>query len=470
MTHSILIIDDEPDMLRLLKRTLEPELNSTAVTAHSGSMALHLMEQNSFDLVLTDIKMPGIDGIELLKRIKEKQPEQTVILMTAHGNIDMVVHAMKSGAYDFITKPFDHDALVVRLDKALERSRLLKENKRLQRDCYSGELFKDLIGKSAAMSTVYETITMVANTDITVLITGESGTGKNLVARAIHSLSNRSSGPFVNVSCPTVPENILESELFGYKKGAFTHATGNKTGLFQEAESGTIFLDEIGEISSTIQTKLLRVLQDKELKPLGHTEVIKVNTRIIASTNRNLKEEIQKGTFREDFYYRLNVLTIKMPPLRDRLNDIPLLSNHLLEKHCAKLNKPLKTISPELMTLFMAHHWEGNIRELENTIIRGILFSSSDEITPNDAGFNPYKTHQSTSPMICSDTLSYPDILKYKDAKEKALNDFNHSYIGTQLTLSNGNISRAAKQIGLERQALQQIMKRFGILADDYRN
>ncbi len=407
--------------------------------------------------------MPGIGGLELLKQIKDVSPDQTILMMTAHGNIDMVVNAMKNGAYDFITKPFDHDSLVVRLEKALERSRLIKENLMLQRNCFSNELHEHIVGKSLAMKKIYETITMMAGTDITVLITGESGTGKNLIARAIHTLSDRNKGPFVTVNCPTIPETILESELFGYKKGAFTHAEKNKTGLFQEAEKGTIFLDEIGEISPSIQTKLLRVLQDKEIKPLGDTRVIKVDTRIIASTNQNLPELIKAGQFREDFFYRLNVLPIMMPPLRERTRDIPLISNHLVQKHCKKLKKPDKIISPELMSFFMNYHWEGNIREMESAIIRGILYSSSDKITLFDAGFKN-NIHQ-LSTAIETDF----SFLNYKEAKEKVLHNFNHNYVGDVLKSNTGNITQTAKQIGLERQALQQIMKRFEIKADKYK-
>ena len=463
MKHTILIIDDQPDMLQLLSRTLSPELDARVTTAGSADEALQAMEHEPFDLVLSDIKMPGMDGLELLHRIKENRPDQTVVMMTAHGSIDMVVHAMKNGAYDFVTKPFDHDTLVVNLKKALERSRLLKENRMLQRSCSSGELHTDLVGRSLAMKKVYETIAMVAATDVTVLITGESGTGKNLVARAIHSMSERKSGPFITVNCPTVPEAILESELFGYKKGAFTHATGNKTGLFQEAENGTLFLDEIGEISPSIQTKLLRVLQDKEIKPLGDTRVIRVNTRIIASTNRNLPELIKKGMFREDFYYRLNVLPITMPPLRERVKDIPLIATHLLEKHCRKLNKPLKTFAPELMDALMNNPWEGNIRELENVIIRGILYAPGPVVDLSDAG------------MVLSDRAMIPCdgdeawLRTYKEAKEKALADFNQDFLARHLEKCQGNISQAARDMGLERQALQQIMKRFNIRAEDYR-
>jgi len=463
MKHAILIIDDQPDMLHLLSRTLTPELDARIVIAGSADDALKILDQDSFDLILSDIKMPGMDGLELLRRIKDNRPDQTVVMMTAFGSIDMVIHAMKNGAYDFVTKPFDHDTLVVSLKKALERSSLLKENRMLQRSCFSGELHQDLVGKSVAMKKVFETITMVAGTDVTVLITGESGTGKNLVARAIHGMSERRSGPFITVNCPTVPEAILESELFGYKKGAFTHATGNKPGLFQEAENGTIFLDEIGEISPSIQTKLLRVLQDKEIKPLGDNRVIKVNTRIIASTNQNLTELIRKGQFREDFYYRLNVLPITMPPLRERVKDIPLISNHLLEKHCQKLGKPMKSLSQELLDTLMANPWEGNIRELENVIIRGILYSEASVITVADAGLA-----DSRKTFVMRDD-AFDETLTYKDAKEKALIEFNKRFLSNHLNECQGNISQAARNMGLERQALQQIMKRFDIRGEDFR-
>jgi DNA-binding NtrC family response regulator len=465
MKHTILIIDDQPDMLQLLARTLGPDLDARITTAPSADKALGLLDQERFDLVLTDIRMPGMDGLELLERIKENRPDQTVVVMTAHGSIDMVIHAMKHGAYDFITKPFDHDALVLSLTKALERSRLLRENRMLHRSCFSPALNRDLVGESPAMKKVFETIAMVAATDVTVLITGESGTGKNVVGRAIHAMSDRKDGPFVTVNCPTVPETILESELFGYAKGAFTHATRNKAGLFQEAEGGTIFLDEIGEISPSIQTKLLRVLQDKEIKPLGDNRVISVNTRIIASTNQDLPELIRKGTFREDFYYRLNVLPIVMPSLRERVRDIPLIANHLLEKHCVKLKKPLTPISPALMDALIRQPWEGNIRELENVIIRAILYAQGPMITPEDAGLSE-NAKGGTGAAAMADLGD----LCYKDAKEQVLQDFNRQFVGQKLRECHGNITQAARQMGLERQALQQIMKRFDIQADDFRD
>ncbi|MBW2251081.1 MAG: sigma-54-dependent Fis family transcriptional regulator, partial [Deltaproteobacteria bacterium] len=385
-----------------------------------------------------------------------------VVMMTGHGDIDMAIKAMKSGAYDFITKPFDHDALLLRLEKALERSSLLMENIRLQEECRESDVFHNLVGKSAKMQRVYETIQMVAKTDLTVLITGESGTGKDLAARAIHTLSNRRSGPFVAVNCPTVPENILESELFGYKKGAFTHATQNKAGLFQAAHRGTIFLDEIGDINPTIQTKLLRVIQEKEIKPLGDTRTVEVDVRIISSTNRNLKEKIKNNEFREDFFYRLNVLPLELPPLRKHQEDIPLIANHLLKKHNRKLEKSVNKISTDLMEIFMQRTWEGNVREMENVIMQGILFSGSDEITPRDVGFKKKTQNSGFTGRTFQDVA-------YKDAKEQVLKQFNSDFIGNLLIMNKGNVTQAARLCGLERQALQQIMRRYGMKAEPFR-
>jgi DNA-binding NtrC family response regulator len=459
MKPLILIVDDEPDMLQLLKRSLEPDLNCKVVTALSAEEGLQHLKQREFDLVLADIKMSGMNGLEFLQIIKHDTPRQTVVMMTAFGRIDMAVEAIRSGAYDFITKPFEHDTLVLRLDKALERSRLINENRRLQTRCPEPFMFEKMVGKSPAIQRVFETIRMLAKTDHTVLITGESGTGKDLTAQAIHQLGRRSSGPFVAVNCPTVPENILESELFGYKKGAFTHATSNKIGLFQEAHTGTIFLDEIGDISQAIQTKLLRVLQEKEIKPLGDSRTIQVDVRIIASTNQDLKTKIKNHEFREDVFYRLNVLPIHLPALRERIEDIPLLCNHLLRKHKEELNQPEKVISAELMKIFKQRLWKGNIREMENLIIQGILFSTDEVIKPVDVGLS--------SGATCPREASFGG-LPYKAAKEEALQHFNNAYIGHILSTHNGNITQAAHACGMERQALQQIMRRYNIGAEKH--
>jgi DNA-binding NtrC family response regulator len=463
MVGNILVVDDELDMLALLRRSLAPDLDCHVDTASSAETALEMIENESYDLILVDIRMPGMSGLKLLEIMTRKRPDITAVMMTAYGHIDMAVEAMKFGAYDFITKPFEHETLIIRLQKALERSRLLKENFRLQRECMAGDTFQNLVGKSPKMQRVYETIQMVSKTDLTVLITGESGTGKDIAARAVHALSDRSKRPFVAVNCPTVPENILESELFGYKKGAFTHAMQNRKGMFQAAQTGTIFLDEIGDISPAIQTKLLRVLQEKEIKPLGDSQTVKVDVRIVASTNQNLEEKIRKGEFREDFFYRLNVLPLKMPALREHPEDIPLIANHLLEKHSRKLKKPLGKLSPELIKVFRSMPWEGNVREMENLIIQGILFSSSDEIKlPGidiEGAIRP-------GPMATHDFRG----LTYKEAKEQTLKNFNDAYIGSLLKKSDGNVTRAARLCGMERQTLQQIMRRYGIRGAEFRN
>jgi len=462
MPETILVVDDELDMLNLLKRSLEPDLKCRVDTAPSAEEALKRLEVNNYDLILVDMKMPGMDGMEFLGIVKSKYPDITVVMMTAFGDIDSTVKAMKRGAYDFIAKPFEHDALLLRLEKALERSRLKKENIKLQQERFSGYSFQNIVGKSNRMQKVFESIQMVAKTDLTVLITGESGTGKDLTARAIHALSPRKKAPFISINCPTLPENILESELFGYKKGAFTNAVRDKKGLFQEADTGTIFLDEIGDISPTIQTKLLRVLQEKEIKPLGETKSINVDVRIIASTNRILEDKIKNEEFREDFFYRLNVLPIKLPSLKDRREDIPLIASHLLEKYSAKLKKPLKSLSRRAMEIFLYRTWKGNVREMENIIIQGILYSAGDEIRTRDLGL-------SEEPAPLSMMENRFQNLPYRDAKEQTLQQFNAAYIGKLLSDSSGNVSKAARKCELERQALQQIMRRYGIKAEVYR-
>jgi len=463
MPPQILVVDDEKDMTRLLKRTLEMEFDCQVTMAFSGETAVNILVRESFDLMLCDIKMPGMDGFELLKHAGTHYPDLTVLMITAFGSIDVAIKAIKRGAYDFVSKPFEQDEILFRVKKALERGGLIKENKKLHRE--KSAIFGKLIGESPAMQEVYDKISMVAQSDVTVLITGESGTGKDLTAQSIHALSQREKKKFVPVNCPTVPESILESELFGYKKGAFTNAMRDKSGLFQEAHEGTIFLDEIGDIGPTIQTKLLRVLQEKEIKPLGDTRSRKVDVRIVASTNRDLAQKIEKGEFREDFFYRLSVFTIILPPLRDRITDIPPIARHLVSKHCKKLNKPEKEIDPTLMDLLLKQHWQGNVRELENMLIQGILHSDGDIISPADIVLADQK-----KPL----QATFPDAenlfkLPYKEAKEELLQQFNHNYIGTLLSLTGGNVTQAARQCGLERQALQQIMKRFTIDADTYR-
>jgi DNA-binding NtrC family response regulator len=463
MTARILAVDDEKDMTRLLKRTLESEIDCTVCMAFSGEMALNILENDVWDLVICDIRMPGMDGFELLDQIRKRLPDLTVVMITAFGNIDSVVTAIKSGAYDFIAKPFEQDELIFKIGKALERSRLLLENKQLLKA--RDKDFSPLVGQSPAMEKVFEKISLVASSDVTVLITGESGTGKDLTARSIHRHSQRSKAAFIPINCPTIPEHILESELFGHKKGAFTSAFQDKTGLFQEADKGTIFLDEIGDIGLSIQTKLLRVIQEKEIKPLGDNRVQKVDVRIIASTNQDLREKIAQKEFREDLFYRLSVITIELPPLRNRIEDIPLLAEHLVTKNCKKLNQPLKTISSHVMELLVKHPWQGNVRELENVLVQGILYCRNEEIQETDIPISEAGMHMCPDNSLDASVMDMP----YKQAKETVLTRFNHEYVGAKLSSANGNITQAARQCGLDRQALQQVMKRFDIDPDDFR-
>jgi DNA-binding NtrC family response regulator len=459
----LLVVDDEEDMLRLLRRSISEELECEIDVAISGAEALKQLKARAYDLALVDIRMPGIDGLELLEKIRVINPWMTVVMMTAHGVVELAVKSIKMGAYDFITKPFDHDELIHMLRKALERSQLLRENLKLQSRIRERGPFGNLIGMSAAMQRVYQTFQMIAKADVTVLITGESGTGKDLAARAVHGLSHRSDKPYVAVNCPTLPENILESELFGYKKGAFTDASTDKIGLFEEAQGGTIYLDEIGDIAPAIQTKLLRVLQEKEIKPLGQTKSIRVDVRVIASTNCDLREKIRRQEFREDLFYRLNVLTVHMPALRKRKEDIPLLADHFLKHYCSEFGKPLKTLSAEFMEMLLRRNWEGNVRELENVINRAILLSTGDTIKPHDIGWNVNSQDRCVVDRDIQD-------MHYKKAKEELLVRFHHEYLGELLRRNNGNVTRSARECGLERQALQQIMRRYGLKSKDFRS
>ncbi len=464
MKTRILIVDDEAKMLDMLKRTILGELSDVViVTADNGPQALEMAGQQPFDLALIDMRMPGMDGLELLDRLKEHDRLLTIIMMTAYGSVDMAVAAIKKGAYDFITKPFDKDTLVLLLQKAIERGKLVRENLNLRERISDTERFQNFIGISARMQKIYETIQMISRTDVTVLIGGESGTGKNLAAMAIHAMSSRCRKPFVRVNCPAIPEQILESELFGYRKGAFTHATSDKQGLFQAADGGTIYLDEIGDISLPVQTKLLLAIEDKEIKPLGDPRSLVVDVRVIASTNCELKAKVADRQFREDLYYRLNVVNLRMPALRERIEDLPLLVDHFLTECCRAYDRPPKQISPELMQRFHDHRWEGNVRELENVIKRAVVMCPGDTVRSEDIGWG-------ASPPLTSGFTNAPDPGPYHEMKSAILTAFNRDYLSRALRASGGNVTQAAQMAGLERQSLQQIMKRYGIRSEDFRN
>lgn len=459
-TSTLLVVDDEPDMLPLLKRTVLAELDWEILTASSAKEGLGIMARRAVDLVLLDIKMPEMDGMELLSLLKEKRYAPTVVMMTAYGVIDLAVEAIRNGAYDFITKPLDDTRLILTLRKAMEYHRLLHENQDLQRLLKGKGLFHDMVGASPAMQRVYETIRMVAETNATVLITGESGTGKELVARAIHRRSLRAERNFVPVNCPALPEHILETELFGYVKGAFTDAKQDKIGLFQEADGGTLFLDEIGDLPINLQTKLLRVLQEKEIKPLGSPKSQKVDLRILASSNRNLKDEMTHERFREDLYYRLNVISIHLPPLRERPEDIPLLVEHFLDRYSAEYGKQGLKLGHGLMEELTRNEWPGNVREVENTIRRAVILCRGSAITSADMG--PEMDEKCLVPGTMRD-------LPYRYAKRKILDSFNKEYLSSLLSEHEGNVTHAARKCGLERQAFQQLLRRYGIRSEDYR-
>jgi DNA-binding NtrC family response regulator len=455
MKDRVLIVDDEVDLLRGLKRMITTEIDCEALIASNGHDALSILRKESIDVLLADIRMPDIDGMELLEETKKLDPSITVILMTAYGTIELAVRAIKNGAYDFIRKPFDEKEMIHLLRKGLERNRLVRENARLLRKVCENAPFQNMLGKSAKMRKAFDIILMLAQTDVTVLILGESGTGKELAARAIHAISKRRHRPMVTVNCPALPEHILESELFGYRKGAFTNATSDKKGLFDEANSSSIFLDEIGDLSPALQTKLLRVLQEKEIKPLGYSKTHKVDVRILASTNQDLKEKLEAKQFREDLYYRLNVAALTMPPLCEMKEDIPLLVEHFLKKSACELGIPPKKISTEAINYLLARDWPGNIRELENTI-RGV-------------------TAMTPGPMIDIECLPFKDLPKalsveevdisqpYKVVKKRILHEYTTKYVTALLEKTCGNVTLAANMCGIRRQSLQRIINTYKI-------
>lgn len=381
--EKILVVDDEPSLREVLSIMLKRAGYSvTSVT--DGEEAVELVQKEIFDLVITDLRMPKIDGMEVLKAVKSASPETVVLIITAFATADSAVEAMKHGAYDYLTKPFQVDEVQLIIRNALEKRRLTTENMLLKREMASQSSFAQLVGQSEAMQRVFDVVRKVADSKSNVLICGESGTGKELVARAIHYNSARSSLPFVAVNCSAVPETLLESELFGHMKGSFTGAISNKAGLFEIANGGTIFLDEIGDTTPTIQVKLLRVIQEREFRRVGGNQDIKVDVRIVAATNKDLEKAVADGSFREDLYYRLDVIPIQLPPLRMRTGDIPLLVNHFLERFSKESGKSKPVISAEAMHVLLEHEWRGNVRELENLIERVVAFSAEDPVTDAD--------------------------------------------------------------------------------------
>ena len=381
--EKILVVDDEKSLREVLSIMLK-RAGYTVTEASDGDEAIGHVNKEIYDLVITDLRMPKADGMDVLKAVKSSSPDTVVLVITAFATSDSAVEAMKQGAYDYLTKPFQVDEVQWIIRNALEKRRLSTENMLLKREMASQSSFAKIVGQSEAMQKVFDVVKKVADARSNILICGESGTGKELVARAIHYNSARSAMPFVAVNCSAVPETLLESELFGHVKGSFTGAISNKAGLFEVANGGTIFLDEIGDTTPTIQVKLLRVIQEREFRRVGGNQDMKVDVRVIAATNRDLEKAVAEGTFREDLYYRLDVIPIRLPPLRLRTGDIPLLVTHFLEKFSQEGSKPVPTLSPEALHVLLEHEWRGNVRELENLIERVVAFSSGVSVTDAD--------------------------------------------------------------------------------------
>lgn len=453
---NILVVDDEIGYRRVLNNALT-ERGFYVKTAGSGEDALEELKNQEFPIIILDMKLPGgIDGLELLQKVKGKY-NTSVLIMTAYGGIETAVEAMKRGAFNYITKPFGIDEIILNVDRMIAQRNIIEENKYLHSELEKAFGLKTIIGNSREIQKVLDMISRVAFSAATVLITGESGTGKELVARAIHFTGNRKNKRFVAINCATLSENLLESELFGHKKGAFTGAIQSKNGLFEEADGGTLLMDEIGDIPVSVQAKILRVLQEGEFIPLGDTLAKHVDVRIIAATNQNLIKKVQEKGFREDLYYRLNVINITMPPLRDRKEDIPLLTKHFIEKYNERENKRIKGISPEVEEEFYRYHWPGNIRELENAIERAITLTN-EAIIPLNV-ILPFVKKEGGNDMFWDELLALP----YKDARKMALDTFNIKYVMNVLNKNNGNVTNAAKEIEIERQYLQRILKKYNI-------
>ncbi len=463
---SILALDDEQDMLVLLGRIISERSSHGLTTLSDPSELTQLLQQKAFDVVLTDLKMPGKNGIQVLEEVKQKSPQTAVIIMTAYGTIESALEATRKGAFDYITKPFRKERILHVIEQALNWQRLQKENIYLRQKLEETSAFPTLVGSTAAMGSLHDQIRKVAKTSATVLITGDSGTGKELVARALHSQSARSGQQFTPIDCSTIPESIIESELFGHVKGSFTGAIRNKKGMVAEANHGTLFLDEIADLSPAMQVKLLRLLQEGEYKVVGSNAICKVDIRFIAATNQNLGEKIGKGEFREDLYYRLNVINIQLPALSERRDDIPLLANHFLEKYNGTHSKNVKRISHELMEHLLERDWAGNVRELEHVIERGVIMAAGDSLELSDVlGSGAPPKSSSREPGQLSGLFSMP----FKEAKDKLIEQFHAEYISRVLSRNDGNVSKAARESGLKRQYLHRLIRETRLDAKSFK-
>lgn len=453
--ETILIVDDEKNYPPILAAVMEEE-GFEALMANSGEEALNILKHSDVDLVLTDMKMPSMDGIALLENVKIKDPELPVIMMTAHGTVEKAVEAMQKGAYSYIMKPFDNESLILYVNKAISMYRVIKENRRLRQTVKSQYSFGNIIGKSKKMQDVFEIIRKVAPVSATVLVEGESGTGKDLVAKSIHFNGPRRDYPFVAVNCTALAKTLLESELFGHERGSFTGAISSKKGRFELADGGTLFLDEIGELSPSLQVKLLRVLQDKTFERVGGVRQVSVNFRLIAATNKHLKEEVRKGRFREDLFYRLNVVRIELPPLRHRPEDLHLLVDHFIGKYSNVRNQdsPVKGIERQVERLFFDYNWPGNVRELENVIERAMVLCPDEILNVDDL---PKDFRNSIFEFQQLDGIP-------EDAELfKTLIDIEKKMILRALKITGNVQSDAAQLLGIGKSGLNKKLKKHGI-------
>ncbi len=463
MSARILIVDDEEIVIRSCLRILS-DSSYVVDSVQDGSEALRKVDETDYDIMILDIMMPGIDGLEVLQQVKERHPDVDVIMVTGLSQIQTAVKAMKLGAFDYLSKPFDPDELKHVVDRALERRRLLQENRNLKSEVNSKYSFENIIGSSPPMQSVYRLIAKCAPTNSTVLITGESGTGKEMIARAIHYNSLRKDQPFVTVDCNTLSEHLLESELFGHVKGSFTGAVANKRGMFEIANNGTLFLDEFGNVPLSTQAKLLRVIQEREFRAVGSTSTQKTNVRLVTASNKDLKALVAQGAFREDLYYRINVFPIHSPALRERRDDIPALAFHFLKIFCNELEKPLSGISAGAMSLLMHHDWPGNVRELENTMHRAAILSSDNIIR---------QAHLASiiniSPRMDLEVPRTGEDLKRikKIAREKSVEEVEKLFIQETLKRNDSNVTRSAEETGMQRSNFQALMKKYNIRVRD---
>lgn len=463
----LLVIDDEPVIREGVRRILESE-SFHVETFAGGHAALERIKQEAFDLVITDLKMPGISGMEVLKAIKEIQPDLPVIFITGYSSVDSAVEVMKLGAVDYIAKPFTPEEMLSTVKLALEQRVVALEDLYLRKELLDTEGFDQFVGKSQEMIKVYRRIMQVAPTDSTVLITGESGTGKELVARALHKHSARRENSFVAVDCTSLAESLLESELFGHVKGSFTGAIQTKTGLFKVAEGGTLFLDEVSNLSLTTQAKLLRVLQEREVTPIGGTKPIPINIRLVVATNRSLRDMVTEGTFREDLFFRMNIIPMELPPLRERNGDIPLLVGHAVRTMSEELGKDIKGVTAGAMQVLQSYTFPGNVRELENIIERAVVLAEDSLITHEDLELN-----HGSNEVITLDYTAVPlSVEELKETKrqlrEHAVEDVEKAFVVSALQRSGGNVTRASEETGMLRPNFQAMMKKLGISAREY--